>query len=164
MIHLSRLVLPHSPRMLRVWSLVRKETRQIVRDPSSIAIGIVLPVMLILLFGYGLSLDVKDVPLAVVLEDPSPEATELAAGFRLSSYFDAQWLTSMPKARQLMLERKVDGIVRIRSDFARRLSLGNAEVQLVVHGGDANRRGSSRATLRGPSASGPRAAAPREKA
>jgi ABC-2 type transport system permease protein len=125
--------------MQRVWSLVRKETRQIFRDPSSIAIGVVLPLMLILVFGYGLSLDVKDVPLAVVLEDPSPQATELAAAFRLSPYFDAQLLTSMPKARQLMLARKVDGIVLIRSDFARRLSLGNAEVQLVVHGADANR-------------------------
>ncbi len=51
---------------------------QVFRDPSSIAIGIVLPVVSILLFGYGLSLDVKNVPVAVVLEDPSPEATELA--------------------------------------------------------------------------------------
>ncbi len=70
--------------------LVRKEARQIMRDPSSIAIGIVLPVVLILLFGYGLSLDVTDVPVAVVLEDPSPAATELAASFQLSPYFDAQ--------------------------------------------------------------------------
>ena len=63
----------------RVWSLVKKESRQIVRDPSSIALGIILPVILILLFGYGLSLDVTHVPVAVVLEDPSPAATELAA-------------------------------------------------------------------------------------
>jgi ABC-2 type transport system permease protein len=125
--------------MLRVGSLVQKEARQIVRDPSSIAIGIVLPVLLILVFGYGLSLDVKDVPVALALEDPSPAATELAAGFSLSPYFDVHLLTSMPKAQQLMLARKVDGIVRIRSDFARRLTLGNAEVQLVVHGADANR-------------------------
>ena len=65
----------------------RKEIRQIVRDPSSIAIGIVLPVMLILLFGYGLSLDVNNVPVAVVLEDPSPDASELAAGFRAVALF-----------------------------------------------------------------------------
>ncbi len=44
------------------WSARR--ARQIVRDPSSIAIGVVMPVMLILLFGYGLSLDVKNVPVA----------------------------------------------------------------------------------------------------
>jgi len=126
-------------RLRRVWALVRKESRQVVRDPSSIAIGIVLPVLLILLFGYGLSLDVKDVPIAVVLEDPSPEATELAAGFQLSPYFQAQLLTSMPQAQELMLAGKVDGIARIRSDFARQLHLGQAEVQLVVHGTDANR-------------------------
>lgn len=123
----------------RVWSLVRKEARQIVRDPSSIAIGVVLPVLLILLFGYGLSLDVQNVPVAVVLEDPSPEATELAAGFRLSPYFDAQLLTSMRRAQELMLAREVDGVVRIRPDFARRLALGDAEVQILVHGTDANR-------------------------
>ena len=123
----------------RVWSLVRKEARQIVRDPSSIAIGVELPVLLILLFGYGLSLDVKNVPVAVVLEDPSPEATELAAGFQLSPYFNAQLMSSMLRAQELMLARDVDGIVRIRPDFARRLALGDAEVQILVHGTDANR-------------------------
>ena len=127
---------PHKAR--RVWSLVKKEARQMVRDPSSIAIGIVLPVVLILLFGYGLSLDVTNVPVAVVLEDPSPEATELAASFRLSPYFDARLMTSMNQARDLMLGREVDGIVRIRPDFGRRLSQGNAEVQVLVHGIDAN--------------------------
>ena len=123
----------------RVWSLVRKEARQIVRDPSSIAIGVVLPVLLILLFGYGLSLDVRNVPVAVVLEDPSPDATELAAGFQLSPYFKAQLMTSMPRAQELMLAREVDGIVRIRPDFARHLQLGETEVQILVHGTDANR-------------------------
>jgi len=122
----------------RVWSLVRKESHQVVRDPSSIALGIVLPVVLILLFGYGLSLDVTNAPVAVVLEDPSPDAMELAASFQLSPYFDAQLLTSMPRAQQLMLARKVDAIVRIRPDFSRQLSRGDAEVQILVHGTDAN--------------------------
>ena len=122
----------------RVWSLVKKEARQVARDPSSIAIGIVLPVILILLFGYGLSLDVTNTPVAVVLEDPSPAATDLAASFRLSPYFDARLMTSMREAQELMLARKVDGIVRIRPDFGRRLSQGDAEVQVLVHGVDAN--------------------------
>jgi ABC-2 type transport system permease protein len=126
-------------RWQRIWSLVRKEVHQIVRDPSSIAIGIVLPMILILLFGYGLSLDVKNVPVAIVLEDPSPDATELAAGFQLSPYFDARLLTSMSQAKELMLDRKVDGIVRVRSDFTRHLRRGDAQVQLLVHGADANR-------------------------
>jgi ABC-2 type transport system permease protein len=118
---------------------VGKESRQVVRDPSSIAIGIVLPVVLILLFGYGLSLDVLNAPVAVVLEDSSPDATELAASFQLSPTFDAQFLTSMPRAQELMLARKVDAIVRIRPDFTRQLNLGEAEVQVIVHGTDANR-------------------------
>jgi ABC-2 type transport system permease protein len=125
-------------RMRRTVSLIRKEALQMIRDPSSVAIGIVLPVVLILLFGYGLSLDVNNVPLAVVLEDSSPEATDLAASFQLSEYFDARMLTSMPRAQELMLARKVDGILRIRPDFARNLNLGRAEVQILVHGVDAN--------------------------
>jgi ABC-2 type transport system permease protein len=128
-----------SGRARRIISLVKKEVRQVVRDPSSIAIGIVLPVVLILLFGYGMSLDVTNVPVAIVLEDPSPAATELAASFELSRYFDAQRTTSARRAEELMLARKVDGIVRIRPDFSRRLSAGEAEVQLLVHGIDANR-------------------------
>ena len=71
-------------RARRVWALIKKEARQVVRDPSSIAIGIVLPVVLILLFGYGMSLDVTDVPVALVLEDPSPASTDLAARFEHS--------------------------------------------------------------------------------
>ena len=126
-----------SPR--RVIALVRKETFQIVRDPSSIVIGVVMPLLLIVLFGYALSLDVRSVPIAVVLEDPSPAASELAAGFRLSPYFAATIITSMPPAQELMLERKVDGIVRLRSDFARQLAAGHAQVQVLVYGGDANR-------------------------
>jgi ABC-2 type transport system permease protein len=50
-----------------------------------------------------------------------------------------QLLTSMSRAEELMLARQVDGIVRIRPDFARHLSLGDAEVQILVHGTDANR-------------------------
>ena len=127
-----------SGKLRRIRALMRKESFQVVRDPSSIAIGIVMPVILILLFGYGLSLDVKNVPVAVVLEDPSPDALDLVAGFQLSPYFAARLTTSMPQARALMLERKVDGILRIRSDFSRNLALGAAQVQLLVHGTDAN--------------------------
>ena len=128
-----------SAKLRRIAALVRKETFQLFRDPSSIAIGVVMPVLLILLFGFALSLDVKNVPVAVVLEAPSPAATELAAGFTLSPYFDTQLLTSMPRAEELLLKQKVDGIIRIRSDFARRLAGGNGETQVVVYGTDANR-------------------------
>ncbi|MEG6508636.1 ABC transporter permease [Methyloligella sp. 2.7D] len=127
------------PRKLqRIIALVRKESYQVMRDPSSIAIGVVLPVILLLLFGYGLSLDVKNVPVAVVLEDASPDARGLASGFALSPYFDAYPVRSMAMAERLMRAREVDGIVRIRSDFSRETARGRGEVQVVVHGTDAN--------------------------
>jgi ABC-2 type transport system permease protein len=123
----------------RIWALVGKEARQIIRDPSSIAVGMVLPVVLILLFGYGLSLDVRNIPVAVVLEDTSPDAAELASTFQLSPYFRARLMTSIVEARELILAREVDGIVRIAPDFSRQMRRGNAEVQILVHGSDANR-------------------------
>jgi ABC-2 type transport system permease protein len=63
--HASRL----GAKLRRITALVRKETYQLFRDPSSIAIGIAMPLLLILLFGYALSLDVNNVPVAVVLEE-----------------------------------------------------------------------------------------------
>ena len=128
-----------SARLRRLKALVRKETYQLFRDPSAIAIGVVMPVLLILLFGFALSLDVTNVPVAVVMEEPSPTASELAAGFALSPYFETYQLTSMPRAQQLLLQQKVDGIVRLRSDFARQLNSGDAPAQVLVYGTDANR-------------------------
>lgn len=125
-------------RWRRAACLIGKESKQMLRDPSSIAIGIVLPIVLILLFGYGMSLDVSEVPVALVLEDSSPAARELAAGFQLSNYFKVKAMTSMPEAERLMVDRHIDGILRIQSDFGRQLSLGDAQVQLLVHGVDAN--------------------------
>jgi ABC-2 type transport system permease protein len=127
-----------SGKLRRVWALVVKESRQIVRDPSSIAIGVVMPVMLILMFGFALSLDVKNAPVAVVLEDSSAPARELAAGFTLSPYFNVTPTGSMRQAEALMLDHRVNGIIRIPADFARRVARGDAEVQIVLHGTDAN--------------------------
>lgn len=123
----------------RVRALVRKEGRQLLRDQSNIAVGILLPLILILIFGYGLSLDVKNVPVAVVMEDSSPMAADVVSGLSLSPYFSVVPMTSMRDARQLMLGRKVDGILYLRSDFSRQLAAGNATVQLLVNGVDANR-------------------------
>lgn len=123
----------------RLVALTRKETRQLVRDPSSIAIGILLPIILILIFGYGLSLDVKNAPLAVVMEDSSPTAADAVAGLQLTPYISPVVLGSMHDAELLMRERKVDGIVRVPGDFSRRLAAGDARIQVIVHGADAGR-------------------------
>ncbi|KQX34612.1 ABC transporter permease [Variovorax sp. Root434] len=123
----------------RLVSLTRKEFRQLLRDRSNLAIGILLPMVLILIFGYGMSLDVKNAPVAVVMEDASPTAHEAMAGLQLSPTIAPVLLGSMHEAEALMQERKVDGIVRVPADFSRALAAGNARVQLIVHGSDAGR-------------------------
>jgi ABC-2 type transport system permease protein len=123
----------------RLVSLTRKEFRQLLRDRSNLAIGILLPMVLILIFGYGMSLDVKNAPVAVVMEDASPTAHEAIAGLALSPTIAPVLLGSMHDAEVLMRERKIDGIVRVPSDFSRSLAAGNARVQLIVHGSDAGR-------------------------
>ena len=130
---------PHRDgKLRRIAALIVKESRQIVRDPSSIAIAVVMPTILILLFGYALSLDVKNVDVAVVLEDPSPIARDVASGFEMSPYFAPRYVGSMPYAEHLLRDREVDGIIRFRSDFSSRLKRGDGEVQIVVNGIDAN--------------------------
>jgi ABC-2 type transport system permease protein len=74
----------------RLWALVRKEGLQIVRDPSSIVIAFALPLLLLFLFGYGISLDAKNIRLGVALEDGGWEARDLATAFQGSSYFELQ--------------------------------------------------------------------------
>jgi ABC-2 type transport system permease protein len=136
--HHAIMTVKHSNAYRRIIALIGKESLQMWRDPSSIGIGVLLPVILVLLFGYGLSLDVKNVQIALVLEDVSPEVTEIAAGFELSPYFQTQTMLSMPQAMALMADLKVDAIVRIRPDFARQLALGQADIEVILQGADAN--------------------------
>jgi ABC-2 type transport system permease protein len=125
-------------KLRRIRALTVKETRQVLRDPSSIAIGIVFPLMMILLFGYGMSLDVSRVSVAVVDEDASADSTALVGAFQLSPNFVVTMARSMDEANTIFLDRKVDGVLRIPSDFSRRWHLGEAEVQILVNGTDAN--------------------------
>jgi ABC-2 type transport system permease protein len=122
----------------RIRALTLKESRQILRDPSSIAIGVVFPLMMILLFGYGLSLDVSRVSVAAVDEDVSQASTALIGDFQLSPYFRVTVLHSMAEANRLLMNRKVDGALFIPSDFARRWRLGEAQIQILVNGTDPN--------------------------
>lgn len=125
-------------KLRRLRALVSKEARQIIRDPSSIAMGVVLPLILILLFGFGLSLDVKDVPLAVVTEQPSSEATSLLATLQLSPYFHPRQLRTRPPAERQLMNGEVDGILVVPSDFAARVAAGDGQLQLILRGSDAN--------------------------
>jgi ABC-2 type transport system permease protein len=129
--------------MMRLRGMIRKEFLQIVRDPSSIAIAFLLPVFLLLLHGYGVSLDATNVPLAFVAETPSAEAVSLGGAFAGSPYFEVQKFPTMQDAVTALTTHQVDGIVRVREGFAGIASgapnpTGSMPIQVILNGVDAN--------------------------
>lgn len=122
---------------LRLWALTRKEFRQLLRDRSNLAIGIVLPIFLILLFGYGISMDLKNTSVAVVLEDASPTTVDVLSGLQLSRYITPVNVRSMREAEHLILTHQVDAILRVPGDFTAQLAAGHGQMQLILHGADA---------------------------
>ncbi|MCP8466153.1 ABC transporter permease [Pseudomonas sp. ZM23] len=126
----------------RLLSLTRKEVRQLVRDRSNLLIGIGLPIALILIFGYGLSLDVKRAIIAIVLEDPSPVARDVAASISRTEYLEPHLVRSFAEGEALMKRREVDALVQVPPDFTRQLNDGNAQIMVLVQGSDATRAAS----------------------
>lgn len=125
---------------MRLRGLLVKESLQIARDPSSIALAFVMPIILLLLFGYGISLDPRQLPVAFVMEKPDPQATQFLARFLISDYFKPIPTTSWSEAETLLRQGQVDAVIRLREDFSRRLQTGSqAPVQVIVSGVDANR-------------------------
>lgn len=123
----------------RLVSLTRKEVRQLLRDRANLMMGIALPIVLILIFGYGLSLDVKNAPVAVVLDDASPVARDVVAGLSTPGYLAPRVVGSAHEAYALMRARDVDAAVLVPADFSRRLAAGEAQVQVLLQGADASR-------------------------
>ncbi len=124
---------------MRLTGLIRKESYQIIRDPSSIAIAFVLPMVLLLIFGYGVSLDAEYVPIAVVVEHQTKETSDFVAGLRQSRYFSPVIMTNIQEAEQSLMKRDVDGIVWLKANFGRQmLRTGDAPIGVIVNGVDAN--------------------------
>jgi ABC-2 type transport system permease protein len=126
-------------KLQRLSGLMRKEFLQILRDPSALGIAFAMPLFLLLLFGYGVSLDAEHVPIAVVVEHPSPLADTLIGGLDQSRYFRPIPYSNIIAARTALKEREVNGIFWLRSDFARKALDGEgADVSVIVNGVDAN--------------------------
>ena len=124
---------------MRLRGLFRKEFLQIFRDPSSIAIAFLMPVILLLLFGYGVSLDSESIPVALVVEQPSADTASFTAAFHKSRYFVPTPFSTTQAAEAEMMAGRVNAIVVLRQDFAQRLRDANgAPIQLIVNGVDAN--------------------------
>lgn len=124
---------------MRLRGMIRKEIWQIVRDPSSIAIAFILPVVLLYIFGYGVSLDAKHIPIGVVAERPDIITQSLTGSFARSEYFDPITFNSIQEAEQAIRERQIDGIVWMRNNFSADLQAGlSAPVNIIVNGVDSN--------------------------
>ncbi len=124
---------------MRLSGLVKKEFLQIVRDPSSIAIAFVMPIFLLILFGYGVSLDADHVPVALVAESHSADTADFFASLEASHYFAPIRMNSMAEADVALRQGRVNAIVHLRENFAERLRRPNgAPIQVIVNGVDAN--------------------------
>ena len=93
---------------------MRKEILQIWRDPSALAIAFLLPAVLLLIFGYGVSLDARNVPLALVVEHPGALTSSFTSQFDHSPYFRPHRYLTIQSAEKAMRAREVKGIVWLR--------------------------------------------------
>ena len=124
----------------RTWAVARKEFLHVRRDPRSLAMGVAIPVLLLSLFGWALTLDVDRVPLAVWDQSETPASRALLSGFTGSRYFAlAGRAGSYAELEGAIDRREALAALVIPPDFDRLLATGrSAPVQLILDGSDAN--------------------------
>ena len=129
-------------RYTRFHGLFKKEILQILRDPSSWIIALVLPVFLLFLFGYGVSLDASHVRLGVLVESPTPETREFTSALEFSGFFRLHPAHSRAPLEADLVSGQLDGMVILAQDFNARLLRGEtAPIQLITDGSDPNTAG-----------------------
>jgi ABC-2 type transport system permease protein len=127
-------------RLRRVKALILKEGFQIIRDPSSILISIVLPLFLLFLYGFGVSLDMNHLSIGLVLEETSPDAQSFADSLKGSRFF----VTHIVRDRRELMDPLTRGLIRgflvIPSYFSefRQRQDAVAPIQVVADGSEPN--------------------------
>src|SRR5579862_9172810 len=109
----------------RLIALVRKETTQILRDPSAFLIAFALPMVMLFLFGFAVSLDTARIRVALVLEDSSAPALRLALAYQHSPYFNVTMARSVAPVRGRMVAGDFRAIIVIPQDFGARFARGS---------------------------------------
>ncbi|MFZ2959375.1 MAG: ABC transporter permease [Candidatus Ozemobacteraceae bacterium] len=124
--------------LLRTWMIVWKELLQIRRDPRMLIVVIVIPVLMLILYGYAINLDVNHLAFAVLDDDRSDQSREFVGAFENSGYFDIVAHPHDRREAEEMLDRgNARAVLFIPPTFARDLAAGNsAQVQLLVDGSD----------------------------
>ena len=118
----------------RLMAMLRKETKQILRDPSTILIAAVLPLILIFLFGYAVSLDTSRSKIGLALQDSSAPALGLAQAYQRSVWFDVTMARSVTPLKPLLVGSKIRAIVVIPPNFGKRQAAGGGVVQIITDG------------------------------
>ncbi|HAB99882.1 MAG TPA: hypothetical protein DCE71_08680 [Parachlamydiales bacterium] len=124
----------------RLKALIIKEFYQIIRDPSSILISLVLPAILLFIYGYGISLDYKHLKIGLVLEDTAPDVQSFAKALTDSSYFSVDIGRHQRDFDKKLVDGSVRGIVVVPSyfsSFRQRTDL-IAPIQVIADGSEPN--------------------------
>ncbi|WP_297833508.1 ABC transporter permease [Thermomonas sp.] len=124
----------------RLLALVRKESLQALRDPSTLLIAFALPVVLLFLFAYAVSLDARHVRIGVVVESPAPSAQSLANAFAATSALDVRFAHDRREVADQVVAGALRGFVVIPQDFEQRLAAGGTRplVQVITDGSQPN--------------------------
>ena len=119
--------------MSRVWTIVRKEVIHILRDPRTLSLVIIMPVMMLLLLGYAVSADVENIPLAVADLSKTDASRRFVQRFEASGYFV---ITHSVDSEEEVIRLIDEGITRsglfIPEDFGRKVTTG-ASSPFVVY-------------------------------
>ena len=122
----------------RLFSIIRKEFIQIFRDPRTLVLVILMPIMQLFLLGYAATTDVKNISMAVWDQSQSPQSRALLDAFRVANYFSIDYpVYSEEEYRALIESGKIRAALIIPPDYEVRLLEGKAQVSLVLDGSDA---------------------------
>lgn len=124
----------------RLWALCRKETYQIIRDPSSILIAFIMPVMMLFIFGFALNLDSSVIRIGVLREDSGVAALRFEQSLYGSKSFSVQALNSRVALLAALQSGALRGAVIIQNDFSAQVmrGQGHAALQVLADGAEPN--------------------------
>ncbi|MBX3737068.1 MAG: ABC transporter permease [Candidatus Didemnitutus sp.] len=127
----------------RLWAVARKEALHIRRDPRSLILAVGIPMLMLLMFGYALTLDVDRVPFVVWDQGRSVESREFTAHFTATRYFDFRGtVSSYAEVEHAIDTREAMLALVLPPDFGQKIAAGRAAgVQAIVDGSDSNTAG-----------------------
>ena len=120
-------------------ALIKKEIKQILRDPSSIIIAFVLPFISIMIYMYGINLDSVKVTMGIKNDDSSPEVATLVKSFGHSKYVNSIYFDNQKDIEVAIARSKIKGAVIIPNDFSTKIARGQkADLLVITDGSEVN--------------------------